>query len=283
MGGRAMLFRGSLRLLVAAVGLAAPAAAADYVVEFDCYDPNPNTNCQHTFGVRGAIRPGDFTTQFVGWGSYGHAKGSRLTNESGKTLRAIHIKVNGTPDTLRHHPSSPGHLFREIWRKKDGKEMIFNGANVPDNTYCWSRVLPRTPGFPKPYFVGRASEADIPVPDDGNWERVYPLVEAKKSKLWTSLIDATPNRYRQIQAYHESGDGAKVLVVSNDDILLYDNDAKTLRPVILQAVTPAGINRVTVEKGDKGEEYVLWLSGTEVAWVALAGVKLGSVLGKATK
>jgi hypothetical protein len=183
---------------------------------------------------------------------------------TGKSIRAFHIKIDNTNDTFAVPNGAGGVLFPEVWRKKDGKEVLFNvaagGAGIASQARFWSYVYPKTPGFPSPYFLGKAFENRQPDPDPKDWEKI----PAETGLVGKFPVDRFPIEYRDIRTYGDSAQ-AGTLIISDDDVLWMNPDATELRVVRFTHTIPSGVNRVTVAATeDRGEAFVLWKNGEEV-------------------
>jgi hypothetical protein len=253
-----------------AVSHAATLRGAEYTVQFNCWERSGSGGCRKEFG---GIHPGIDSTIFdwSGWTSLGDSRGSRIPNYSGKAIRAFHIKVDGTDDTFKVPPGAGGVLFPEVWRRKNGKEVIFNvaagGAGIAPGARFWSLVNPQTPGYPVPYFQGKAFEERQPAPDPGEWEQV----PAAPSRARDFPIARFPSAYREIRAYAGAAGGG-TLLVSDDDVLWLDRRETELRAVRFAREIPAGVDRITVSSKDgrDGEEFVLWKGDAEVLRLPVA-------------
>jgi hypothetical protein len=237
--------------------------AGEYTVKFNCWVRNGANGCQKEYG---GIHPGidDGIFNWGKWTSLGASKGSRIPNLSGKTIKAFHIKIDGTDDTFVVPNGAGGKLFPEVWRRKNGKEVLFNvavgGSGIAADEKFWSYVYPQTPGYPEGYFLGKAFEERQPDPTpDTDWEKVPPI-NFKPSKYPTHLF---PAPYQEIRTYADAGDRG-TLLVSDDDVLWINRGGTELRLVRFRRTIPAGVNRVTIVDGNKGEEFVLWKDGEEV-------------------
>src|SRR5262245_53225248 len=136
-----MALRYILSVLVIYLSTADWAAATDYKkyrVDFDCFSETPSGPCTSTYSLYADLdTDGMFTLGTWGSGRVGHPNedpdGSRLQNLSptNKRILAIYIKIADPSKNERFtvDSASAGHLFSEVWRKPDGTEAIFNGAN----------------------------------------------------------------------------------------------------------------------------------------------------------
>jgi hypothetical protein len=124
-------------------------------------------------------RDGDFAAGRW-WGSVGDADGRNFPNETRrKIIYGIWLKLKypkkpgGEGDTYTID-STGGRAFPEVWRKKDGSELILRGPGVAPGDYFWMRA-PKTDDTDdrNRFFARLYSEEGKPeVPDDGTWEKI---------------------------------------------------------------------------------------------------------------
>jgi hypothetical protein len=263
-------------------GVGSTARGVEYTVEVDCWDDNPSSPCAHEFSFSPNLIEDEFKAAFTPWWSAyrypSFAKGSRLLNSTRRTVVGVHIKVkNAAADTFKVDLSSLPRFCEEVWRKKDNTEVIFNKTNIPSGRYCWMRVKPGN--YPKREFLGRLSDKVIEIPLDGTWERIYPTVERGGSEIWARLISACPLEFRNISIYCESSDKTKILFISKDHLMIFDEGSREIRHVSVPVPVPRGINQITGQKTDAGEIFVLWLDGNEVARISTSNLDQGTRVG----
>lgn len=253
--------------------------ATDYHVEFDCFHRR-DPRCTSIYGHFTSIAPSHIG-RWAGWASAGHRHGSRLRNRTGKTLRSIHIKIDGTDDVFTIDSRSGGSLFKEVWLKKDGKEVIFRGATIENGQYLWNRVGPSSPRAPEPYFLGRAYAKNIDIPDPNKWLRIDQhgsratqsnrggsKVESESltvgKSAWKDFLTRLPPGMGRVTTYGTSRDKRYLLASTlEDELFWYDAKTQRLVNVIYPGVLPHGVNRITWKVVDGREHFVLWHHGVE--------------------
>ncbi len=202
---------------------------ATYLIEFDIL-------AGHSPGT-GATLPQPVLNP-TGWRSIGNPQGGRFINQTGGTIRAIHLAVNGSANSFQITPASGGRLFTTIWVKQASpgviSEVYFMGGNVPNFGAFWMRVPPNTPaeiqqcdaGQACP-FTGQVFAQNPAAPTGPGWTQLRTPVPAP-TPLWGDLIAATPSEYRLIDAYGETPDGKTVLFLSHGEVLHYDGVQKVV-------------------------------------------------------
>jgi hypothetical protein len=175
----------------------------------------------------------------VGWRSIGGAGGGRFTNRTGKTIRAIYLKITNPVHSFSILPTSGGRLFSEVWVKADAtgavSEVYFLKGNVsPAFGSFWMQVPTNSnseiqacdTGAACP-FAGRVFEQNPVMPPGPGWTQVpsaHPLVQAGLE----DLIEATPSEYRAIDLYSQSANGEEVLFLAAGEVLLYNRSKKAV-------------------------------------------------------
>jgi hypothetical protein len=224
----------------------------------------------------------DAIDQGVPWRTI--AAKATITNYADKPVRAIHIKVRNSSDRFVVDVPSAGQvLFKHVWQKKDRSEVIFNDGFIDVEDSCYSYVYPKTPnnGSTKS-FLGRVSDKNIPVPQDGTWEQVYGEEDQEQEAVMKRLLAACPPLYRDIQVYAESTDQKRVCFLSRGRVFVYDDDKQEVRPAVTEVLkTP--INRITAEKAGHEEVFVLWRTGIRDASINATSGPFGKPLRKGSK
>lgn len=241
--------------------------AKDYTVKFNCWNSSGSGGCTKEFG---GTHPGIDSSVFnwYQWTSLGAAKGSRIWNYSGATIKSFHVKINGTNDTFVVPAGAGGVLFDEVWRKKDGKEVLFNvksgGAGIANNTRFWSYVYPQTPGYPQPYFLGKAFSDRQPNPDPNDWEMV-PRIP----------IEKFPEEYRDVRD-SATGRNGDVFILANNEVLSWNRADGELRAVKMGQTIPFDVEQVKIatDAERKSEDLVLCREGQDIIKISTEGLQL---------
>lgn len=203
---------------------------ASFSIAFDTLPGhNPTTGASLTAEV----------LSLVGWRSIGGQGGGRFVNRTGKTIRAIYLKITNPIHSFSILPTSGGKLFSEVWVKAnpDGgvSEVYFVKGNVspafgsfwmqvPTNSGPEIQACDNQGSCP---FAGRVFEQNPVMPPGPGWTQVqsaHPLVQAGLE----DLIEATPSEYRSIDFYTPSANGEEVLFLAAGEVLLYNRSKKAV-------------------------------------------------------
>ena len=91
---------------------------SDFLIEFDLIDG-------HNPGTGATLSP--VVLNPYGWRSIGDPEGGRFVNQTGETIRSIHLKTNNDDNRFVVNASSPGRLFDVAFVKTDGSEGVVFG------------------------------------------------------------------------------------------------------------------------------------------------------------
>jgi hypothetical protein len=169
-------------------------------------------------------------------------------------------------------------MFREVWLKKDRTEAIFNGGDIPNTgsgRRLWMKVSPKSPSS-EDQLDGEFSDSDIVPPKKSAWTRVVPAGD--KASRWSRMAACMPLDSKGVRVYADTADGKRMLLICDDDVLWYDDEKRQLRTVLLPPV-PVGVNRITNEKRNAKEVFILWKDDVEVHVVEVSAPVLAGVLG----
>lgn len=84
--------------------------------------------------------------------------------------------------------------------------------------------------------------------------------DKRREELWQALMKSLPKKYEQIDAYAESPALTAVLLYSQSAILKFS--LKTGKIEEIQVMKRLGrINRITFEKDEDGDTWILWCNG----------------------
>lgn len=205
------------------------AFATDYRCEFGRPVANPGQTVNS--GSGGVYRT---------WRSVGDPKGINVVNRTGSTIRGIHIRTLRASDRFLL-PSTFDGFFLEIWRKKDGREVIYNGANIPTGSRFFSMV-DRTDDFPRKILDGNVSNAEIPIDNPEDWELVYNGLASGKD-VERDFLRACPSEFRDIDVA-AVGASSNLCFVSNGRVFVYVSDDSHVYPVAQYEALPKNINRI---------------------------------------
>ncbi|HEX3147668.1 MAG TPA: hypothetical protein VHR66_06255 [Gemmataceae bacterium] len=247
---------------------------AAYLIEFD-------TLAGHSPGTGATLTPP--VLNLVGWRSIGDPGGGRFINRTGGTIRAIYLKANSSDNTLQVTSASGGRLFNTIWVKPGAtagtvSEAYFLDGNVASFGSFWMRVPPNTSseiqqcdaGQVCP-FSGQVFAQNPTIPTGQGWTEIRSLA-APPTSVWGDLLSATPSEYRSIDAYGETPDGQHVLFLSHGEVLLFDNQKKTVSLVEPSKVgTAPPVNAIQFDPATKA--FHLLHDGRVVNQIGLARVK----------
>ena len=225
---------------------------AEFYIEFDLLDG-------HSPGTGATLRSNVLDT--YGWRSIGDPEGGRFINQTGVTIRAIHIKTNNDSNQFLVDGSSIGRLFDKAWFKEDGSEAIFMDANIPNvlgafwmRTPANSRLeIQQCDSGDECPFSGQAFEQNPDEPTDQGWVE-FRSSDSPSDERWAALRLATPSEYRNIQSYSESSDGSQILFLAKGETFLYSHSDKAVRNVSKPSTTSPKTNRITFESN----EFLLW-------------------------
>lgn len=256
------------------------AVATDYLIEFDVL-------AGHTPGTSATL--GSEVLMPYGWRSIGSSSGARLTNQTGVTIRAIHLKTNVVGDKFVVNAASAGKLFATVWVKTDGTEAYFMDGNIPykpgpTTGKCWMRVPPNTDLEIKTCdttgvcpFNGQVYSQNPAEPTGQDWKKVKGL-SSDMSPEWKSLMAACPSDLRNIKAYGESPDGRSIVFISSGEALAFDANTGVVSSLQLQRTEFEKVNRIVVD----GNNLVKFFdSGTQIHAFNLRNTSLFEV-GKKT-
>jgi len=230
---------------------------------------------QVTFGVNpqgSAPGTGEFnTTKMIAWRSIGVSDGVVLTNKTSITVRAIKILVKspGTDKFVHIAPNKGNELFAKVYIAPDGSGVIFNeGHGVDPADTMWSRVNPATPndGTAK-IFNGQVAEKDFDVPT--GWKIAYSKVYSS-SKSWHDLLAGLPVSKKGVDVYAEDAQRDTVCFVSHRELFVFDSKERKFHHVSWSGAARSPINRITLEKTDSGEAYVVWTNGERQGVVTMS-------------
>lgn len=250
------------------------------------------SNAYHIeFDVLPGHQPGTGATldnsvlQLSGWRSIGDPGGGRFTNQTGGPLRAIFLKTNNPGDTFIITAQSAGQLFDTIWLKNDNTQVYFldghvpNKDTIPNLAAFWMRVPPNSDseiqqcdGDGSCPFTGQAFAENPPAPSGPSWTKIKSR-RSVANAVWSRLDSACPSLYRDIKAYAESPDGRQVLFVSRGELLLYDDNSRTVAIRAAQETLFSTINRISFDDG----AFVLWKNGHRVRSLRLSEQKFTSI------
>lgn len=222
-----------------------------------------------------------------GWRSIGDPAGGRFTNQTGGPLRAIILKTNNSGDIFSITAESAGQLFDTVWLKNDNTQAYFLDGHIPNNNTIpnlaafWMRVPPNSDseieqcdGGGSCPFTGQAFAENPPDPTGPSWVKIKSRRRAANEK-WSRLHSACPSVFRDIKAYAESPDGRQVLFVSRGEVLLYDDNSRTVASMTVQETVFSTINRISFENG----AFILWKDGRNVRSVHTPKVQF-AIIGK---
>ena len=246
----------------------------EFTIEFDVLaGHHPNTGA--TLGEE-ILNP-------YGWRSIGASKGGRFSNQTGGVIAALYLKANNAGDALKIAPESAGSLFATVWLKNDGKEALFMDANIPvssdlrsDIGAFWMRVprnddgdiqncddchaqSPNSGCEQNCPFTGQVFRKNPPDPTAGGWKKIKGAFD-RLGPRWRSLMAACPSAFRDIQCYGESADGRRTMFISNGDLLLYDDQTKTVSLLRNRHTALSLVNHVS----GQDEDFVLSRNGSLV-------------------
>jgi hypothetical protein len=209
-----------LLILIVCCGACGSATAdtfRDYRIQMGLENPSVYYN------DNGAVN-GDFS-QGRWWGSVGDDLGRNFPNNaSDKTIYGMWLKLkypkkDGAEGDTFTADSVGGAAFPEVWRKKDGSELIFRGtAGVAPDGYFWMKV-PKTDDtdLRNRFFAQLYSDKGKPeIPSDGMWEKISrPAVAASQPSPTKKSIEP-PLEIRQrvfhfAQAVEDSRDYSNVV------------------------------------------------------------------------
>jgi hypothetical protein len=115
------------------------------------------------------------------WGSVGDDSGRNFPNQSrqkrsiyGMWLKLKYPKTAAADGDTYTADSTGGNAFPEVWRKKDGSELIFRGPGIAPRDYFWMKV-PKTDDtdLRNRFFAQLYADSGKPdVPNDGTWEKI---------------------------------------------------------------------------------------------------------------
>jgi hypothetical protein len=167
-------------------GIACQTASADTFRNYRIQIDQENANV--VYNPFGAVDH-DFTTGRW-WGSVGDSQGRNFPNQTqsltiyGMWLKLKFPKKEGVDGDTFTANSTGGKAFPDVWRKKDGSELIFRGPGVAPGDYFWMKA-PKTDDTDvrDRFFAQLYSEAGKPdVPNDGTWEKIAaPAVADKRA------------------------------------------------------------------------------------------------------
>jgi hypothetical protein len=233
--------------------------AEDFLVEFDI-GPVGGVNGNV---VRSHLNKSDWTT-------VGHRLGSNLSNNTGDTIVAIWMKVPEGDHTFLA-TATGGKAFATVWRKKDGSELLFLDGSVPRGSIFWNRVRPRYLNNTNP-LEGQAyhNGADIPKPDENEWDRLTEPVFASQPKdqyVWKRLAERTAKNLPAIRNYTPVSDTSVVAFISEQGFpYVYDARTDQLIPIIIGSMWPLEVDHLDVSMANDGKLIAkLLLNGTIVA------------------
>jgi hypothetical protein len=183
-----------------------PAAMADefraYMIEMDHEKPTV------TYNPFGAVND-DFTAGRW-WGSVGWKKGANFPNQSDLTIYGMWLKVKypGDGKDSFTKTSTGGQAFPEVWRKKDGSELIFRSAVgvQPDGNY-WMRVPKTTDtSLRNRFFAQLYSDPGKPdVPATSDWEKLSgPIRPALVSSIRRRIPEPPDDLGDKISMFEQS-------------------------------------------------------------------------------
>jgi hypothetical protein len=255
---------------------------ATFFIEFD-------TLAGHNPGTGATLPPQVLSP--VGWRSIGNPGGGRFINQTGGTIRAIHLAVNGTANVFRVTSASAGRLFNTVWAKltvppDTASEVYFMDGNVANFGAFWMRVPPNTPGEIQQCdsgqecpFQGQVYAQNPAAPAGPGWTRLRSPLPAATPR-WADLIAATPSDYREIAAYGETPDGQSILFLSHGELLHYDDGKKTVSRVAPpKAGTSPPVNAIAFDAS--AGAFNLLHNGTVVGRVKAANPPGLTELGRA--
>lgn len=225
------------------------ANGTDYKVQFG----TPSANPGQTVNTGNAF---NWTT----WRSVGDPDGVNLVNNTGRTLKALHIKTSRNTDHFLVQPPTDN-FFLKVWRKEDGREVIYSGGLIPATREFFSKVS-RTDDFPIKILEGKVSDADILPENPKEWDLVYDGLRGQ-SDGWKEFLRNCPSEYRAVEIYAQSPD-ASICFVAKGRLLLYSAGTKTAHLVELDEALPGRINRIEVST-DKGKDcqFAIYHNGIE--------------------
>jgi hypothetical protein len=249
----------------------------EYSIEFDILEGhNPNTGA--TIGEQ-SLRP-------YGWRSIGATRGGRFANGSGVTLVAISLKANKPGDTFKVIPEYAGRLFDTVWLKNDHTEVHFMDGNIPvsdgvnpDVGAFWMRV-PRNDSaditacdrchiasagagcLDQCPFTGQVFSSNPPAPTTSDWTKIKGERDSLNA-TWQSLMSACPSAFREIQAYGESPDGARIMFVSHGELLLYRAQDQSVSLLGARHTALSLVNHISFER----DSFVLSKNGGKIQTV----------------
>lgn len=242
-------------------------ATTEFYIEFDLLDG-------HSPSTGATLNKNNLNSH--GWRSIGNPNGARIVNETGKTIRAIHMKTKSNMNVFRVDTHSLGRLFDAAWFKADGSEVYFAGANIPSGdptqnniperaTVFWNRVPPSTrqeihacDNCHECPFEGQVFDTNPAVPTGSEWQEIRRVLPPE-GELWKALWDATPSAFRDIEIYCQHPDNNQVLFISRDEIFLYTHDSNSLKNVTGKTFANA-VNSITECSGG----FLLWSNGRQI-------------------
>ena len=243
--------------LVACVFSAFEATASEFFIEFD-------TLAGHNPGTGATL--GSSTLNPVGWRSIGAANGGRFINRCGRTIKAIHLKVNVASHRFRVTSDSGGRLFATVWVKNDGSEAYFLDGNVPNAGAFWMRVpansqaeIQQCDNQQMCPFNGQVFNENPPAPTGPEWTQVRSTLQGVEG-VWRDLIVACPSEWRDVRIYGESSRSDHVLFIADGRLLLFDRRERSVAVLAEEDTILSTVNRITYDRG----EFQLFRNGSLV-------------------
>jgi hypothetical protein len=195
-------------LCFAVLSVAAADTFRDYQIQIGSENPAVDLN---PFGAGDT----DFTAGRW-WGSVGADLGLNFPNDSARTIYGMWLKVKfpkpdgGQGDTFTTN-STGGTAFPEVWRKKDGSQLIFRGPGVAPGASFWMKV-PKTDDtdLRNRFFAQLYGDKGKPdVPQDGTWERisrpdVAPITPGARRKSTEPPLEIRQKAFAFAQAVEDS-------------------------------------------------------------------------------
>ena len=212
--------------------------AADYNSEFGAPSSNPAQTVD-------SGRAGTYRT----WRSVGEQRGVNIRNTSGRTIVGIHIRTLREADRFVL-PATFDSFFLKVWLKKDGREVIYNGGNIPRGSEFYTKVS-RTNDFPRKILDGKLSDTDFPIDNPEEWDLVHDGTKGL-SESWNEFLPACPSHLRQIELYARNDAGA-ICFVSSQRLYMYLPSSGHVYSVVLHEALPARINSIAVSAAVPGE------------------------------
>lgn len=181
-----------------------------------------------------------------------------LENTTGRQVSALHIKTRRATDRFVLSPPFDN-FFLKIWKKKDGREVIFSGAAIRPTEEFFSKVS-RTDDFPSKILDGKLSPTDL-VPDNPEeWDQIHDGLQ-NQSAAWKLFLPLCPSSLRSIDVFGESK-GGDVCFVSKGRLYLFSAAAKNVDRVEVLDLLPGRINRI--EPNNERHQFVVYAGGVEL-------------------